>query len=263
MKLSEAFDILQEVAPVKLSDDFCREYSLYDNSGIILNCGKDVSGALFALDLSYKAVLRAAELGFDLIVTHHPAIYGGIKRLDVFSDAQSKALAECIKRGISVISMHLNFDAAPKGIDYYLMRGLGGEKATVCHPVTGGGYGRAYCVPERTFADYERAVKREFNSERILFYGDKESKVKKVASFCGAGCDDKTMAFAESVGADTFVSSDMKHHELIWLLGRGIKVIHMPHYVSENYGFGRIYDDIKSKQSFGIPSEYFSDDLLG
>ena len=140
MTVEEVFGLLEKsVAPVKVSDDFCAKFKMYDNSGIIINCGEKVSGALFSLDLSEAAADKAAELGYNLIVTHHPAIYGGISRFDLTSSAQSRALAKCIKNGVSVISMHLNFDAAPQGIDYYLMRGLGGENAKVLAQVEGGG----------------------------------------------------------------------------------------------------------------------------
>ena len=129
MTVEEVLELLErEVAPVKLSDDFCAKYKMYDNSGIIINCGREVTGALFSLDLSEEAVRRAKESGLNLIVTHHPAIYGGISRFDLKNNAHARALAECIKHDISVISMHLNFDAAPSGIDYHLMKGLGGEE---------------------------------------------------------------------------------------------------------------------------------------
>ena len=250
MKLTEILHILErEVAPVALSDAFCKKYGMYDNSGIIIDCGKDISGALFSLDLSSKAVAAAIEKGFNLIVTHHPAIYGGVSRIN-FNDP----IAKCLKNGISVISMHLNFDAAPEGIDYFLMRGLGGEQAEISAPVDGGGYGRVYAVKEACFGEYFNMVTF---SERALAYGDKLKKIKKVASFCGAGFDDHNMAFTVSRGADVFVSSDLKHHEISGLLEKGINVIHLTHYSAENYGFNMIYNKIKERLQ--LPAEYFCD----
>ena len=217
MKLTEVLCVLERVAPVALSDEFCRVYKLYDNSGIIIDCGADINGAVFSLDLSSKAISRAEELGYNLIITHHPAIYGGISRINC-----GDPVAQCVKKGISVISMHLNFDAAPEGIDYHLMRGLGGETAELLAPIDGGGYGRAYTVK---------------------------------------GCDDKAIAFALSSGADAFVSSDMKHHEIAGLIEKGLNVIHLTHYASENYGFNKIYSRLAD--SLKIPSIYFTDETLG
>ncbi len=52
MKLNEIMSKLEEVAPVALSDEFCKKYKMYDNSGIIINCGTEIAGALFSLELS-------------------------------------------------------------------------------------------------------------------------------------------------------------------------------------------------------------------
>lgn len=255
MKLTEIFKKLEKIAPVSLSDEFCKKYGMYDNSGIIIDSGNDVKGALFSLDLSTNAVHEALKHGYNLIVTHHPAIYGGVSRIN-----SDEPIFGCIKNGISVISMHLNFDAAPEGIDYHLMHGLGGQNAEILDEVSNGGYGRVYEVKPQTFEIFAKQVKKTF-SGRALFYGDKQRVVKKVASFCGAGYDDKALAFAVSNGADVFASSDLKHHEITALLERGLNVIHLTHYSAENYGFNKIYNKIST--GLDIPSAYFCDtDLL-
>lgn len=259
MKLDEIFSALEEVAPVALSDEFCKKYNLYDNSGIIIRSGNIVDGALFSLDLSQKAVNKAKALGYNLIVTHHPAIYGGVSRIDVTAGATA-ALADCIKSGISVISMHLNFDAAPEGIDYHLMRGLGGNGEKILSPVAGGGYGRVYDIAPVAFKEYIQKINAEFSTERTVGFGG-DKKIKRVASFCGAGCDDKAMAFAIAEKADAFISSDLKHHEIAYLLGQGVNVISLTHYAAESYGFNKIY--CKIKQRLQLPGEFFTDgDLI-
>lgn len=255
MKLTDLLKKLEEVAPVSLSDEFCKKYGTYDNSGIIIDCGKEVNGALFSLDLSSKTIDEALKRGFNVIVTHHPAIYGGVSRIN-YSDP----IARCIQNGISVISMHLNFDVAPKGIDYHLMRGLGGEQPEILSEIAGGGYGRVYSVNRASFKEYAEEVKKTFGS-RALFYGNGQRQVGKVASFCGAGCDDKAISFALSHSADVFVSSDMKHHEIAGLLEKGINVIHLTHYSAENYGFNKIY--LQLSDNLNVPSAYFADaDLI-
>lgn len=254
MKLTDVLKKLEEVAPVALSDEFCKKYSMYDNSGIIIDCGGEANGALFSLDLSEKSVTEAQRAGFNLIVTHHPAIYGGVTRIN-FRDP----IARCIRNGISVISMHLNFDAAPKGIDYRLMRGLGGSDAEIFEDVDGGGYGRVYSVRPVKFTEYFENVKKEFSTSRALAFGG-EREVTKVASFCGAGCDGKAIGFAVTRGADVFVSSDMKHHEIAALLNDKINVIHLTHYSAECYGFRKIYDEIS--EGLKIKSAFYTDEDL-
>ena len=256
MKLSEIFNILEEVAPVSLSDEFCSKFKMYDNSGIIIDCGEDIKGVLFTLDLTNAAVAEARAKGYNLIVTHHPAIYGGISRFDTQNNPQAKGLADCMKYGISVISMHLNFDAAPEGIDYHLMRGLGGSECKIAAQLDNGGYGRVYPVAPDILSNYVKKVAKEFNTQRLVVYGDKDKPVKKVASFCGAGCDDFNMNFAIKNGADVFVSADMKHHEILALTQSGLAVIVLTHYASENYGLQQIYKKIKDR--LNVNSSYLT-----
>ena len=256
MKLTEILNKLETVAPVALSDEFCKKYKMYDNSGIIIDCKEEIKGALFSLDLSMPAITEAKKRGFNLIITHHPAIYGGISRISA-----DDVIGTCLRSGISVISMHLNFDAAPRGIDYYLMKGLGGSKAEILADVSGGGYGRVYGVNEIKFCELAKHIQKNFNTARALFYGDNNKSIKKIASFCGAGCDNNAIDFAKTNGADAFVSSDMKHHEIAAVIASGINVIHLTHYSAENYGFNKIYTEISS--AFTIPTAFFADkDLL-
>ena len=259
MKLNDILSVLEKVGPLSLSDEYCRKFGAYDNSGIIIKSGEEVNGAFFSLDLSHKAVARAKELGYNLIVTHHPAIFHAVKRLDCVTDPNASAVPECIKEGISVISMHLNFDMAPQGIDYHLMKGLGGQIADILVKLDGGGYGRIYDVEPQRFKEYFNNVKKTFSSERAICFG-KDRVIERVASFCGAGCDDRSIAFAYNHKADVFVSGDMREHEIAALTANGINVIELTHYSSENYGFNKIYQSIKEKLK--VPSEYFCDDEL-
>lgn len=260
MELNQLYSLLEEVAPVALSDEYCAKYGAYDNSGIIVNCDRAIKGVLFTLDFSLKAVNESRERGFNTIVTHHPAIFGGISRLDVANDPYAAALADCVKRGVSVISMHLNFDAAPKGIDYYLMRAFGGDEPMIMQPLSQGGYGRLYNVPATVFTDLTEKVRRTFSTSRALFYGDRTKRIRKIASFCGAGCDDKSMEFAVKNGADLYVSSDMKHHQIASLLQRGINVILLTHYSAEYYGFNKICSGIIERLK--VPASVFCDGEL-
>lgn len=261
MKPCDILAVLErEIAPVALSDELCAKFGAYDNSGLILNCANDVSGALFALDLTCGAAEEAERLGYNLIVTHHPAIYSPIKSIDCSRGSPTGALARCAALGISVISMHLNFDAAPKGIDYYLMRGLGGEREeALLNGLSHGGYGRVYPVPAHSFESFCAHAAEEFASNKCRFYGCGR-QVRKVASFCGAGCDDEAIAFALSQGADTFVSADMKHHQITALLSAGLNVVEMTHYCSEIYGLARIYAAVSGV--LGTPSAFFEQKIL-
>lgn len=241
MQLNELYSLIQKVAPVSLSDEYCKTYDAYDNSGIILDVAQDVNKIMFSLDLSLRVVKMAAANKANCIITHHPAIFGGMKNIITQTDEKARALAECIRKGISVISMHLNFDVVKGGIDDKLMTGLGGKVAfAVMEEIQDGGYGKAFEVEGGVFTDYVASVFKTFNTEKSVYYGDSFKEVKKVASFCGAGASEKSVKFALENKVDTFVSSDFKHHLITSLLDNGINVICLTHYSAEYYGFSRI-----------------------
>ncbi len=233
MKTEELLAELEKIAPVALSDEYCAKFSAYDNSGIIVDCKRDVTKVLFALDLSRDAIMECKRSGCDCVVTHHPAIWRGKTRLDAEWDAP---LFECVKKGISVISMHLNFDVVSGGIDARLMKALGGkEPVAIMEPLRDSGYGRVYDVPEEDFFSFCARAEKLF-SKRNLCYGENR-KIRRVASFCGAGAGDDSIEFAIRCGADLFVSSDMKHNEVDKLCCLGVNVISPTHYASEAKSF--------------------------
>ncbi len=247
----------EEIAPVALSDEYCKNFGHYDNSGIIIDSGESINGILFSLDLSKNSVAEAIKRRANCIVTHHPAIYGGVKTLPIKDDILAANIAECIKKDISVISMHLNFDAAPEGIDYHLMRALGGDEAKLMDKLSVGGYGRVYLVQPVKFKDFALNAARVLNTQRFTLYGDGEKIINRAASFCGAGGDENSAKFACENGADVFVSSEMHHHVIADLVQRGMCVLNLTHYSSENYGFGQIAKKIIGKLS--IPAAFYAD----
>ena len=69
MKLNEFYKTLDTIAPKSVSDEYCRLFGAYDNSGILLDLGKEVCGALFSLDLTLRAIEEAEKRGANVIVT--------------------------------------------------------------------------------------------------------------------------------------------------------------------------------------------------
>lgn len=262
MKLSEIYKIADGIAPKRLSDEYCRLYGAYDNSGVLVDTGDEITGVLFTLDLSDGAITKAREIGANLIITHHPAIYGKISHICEDEPLGGK-LVECIKHGISVLSMHLNLDGAEGGIDQSLMEGVclaaggGADALSVMNPLTGGGYGRAYAVKEITLIDLAKNMEKVFATERILIYGNKQGKINRAASFCGSGVDEGAIAFAKKENADVIISADFKHHLISLALEEGLAIIILTHYASENYGFQNYYE--KMCRQLTIPCAYHTD----
>lgn len=242
---------LEKIAPLSISEKMIAAGE-YDNSGVIVRTHEKVNKILFCLDLSDESVKKAKRWGADTIVTHHPAIYYPIKNLS-YKDKTTSPVLFAAASGINVVSMHLNLDAAEKGIDHYLMKGLGGEKYKILDYLDEThGYGREFATSKVTFSEYVGGVKRTLNGKKIVAYGKRNDVISKVASFCGGGSDHALKAVKKGVtDADVIVSSDMPHHVLKELIEYGKKVIIIPHYVSECYGFNKFYEavsaDIKNK----------------
>lgn len=253
MTTKQLYKIADEIAPKSLSDEYCEKYGAYDNSGILVNTGEDITKAVFSLDLSQGAIERALQEGATAIVTHHPAIYGKISEIRFDASPLGEKLITCIQKGISVISMHLNLDCAVGGIDESLQQAVldacasGRLETQVMQPLSQGGYGRAYTVNETPLCTLAENLGKELNSARVQVYGDRQKAVKKVASFCGAGVDEFAIAFAKAQGADVIVSSDYKHHYITQALELGLAVIVLTHYSSEQYGFKKYYENIRQK----------------
>lgn len=282
MKSNELFLLAEHFAPIRYSEEFCSRYGAYDNSGLLVDCGNDVKKAVFSLDLSCGAVEYAEKIGAEAIVTHHPAIYAKLSSLRA-DDPSSGAVLAAARAGISVISMHLNLDAAEGGIDESLAEGIR-KAAAKAHGATAdetekterkakaaekimytfscgkGGYGRVYDVTETSAGKLKEAFDEEFSAKHTLLFGNENKAVRRAASFCGAGADEEAIGFAAENGADLIVSSDFKHHILKSATERGMAVIAPTHYASEAYGFYRFYQKIAG--AAGIGCEFFADETL-
>ena len=254
-KLTDFFAVLDKYAPLKLSHELI-DRGEYDNSGIIINHHDYVEKVLFSLDLSELVVERAKKLKCDTIVTHHPAIYTPISKLDI--DGEQSAIVKAVSLGINVISMHLNLDYAEFGVDSFLCLGLGGKNAKTLDKLSEiEGYGRVAEIENATFRDIKSSAKKTFKTERIICYGNLNEKVNKIASFCGSG-GSVAIKYLSETKADLIVTSDAPHHVIKAIIESGKKLMLLTHYASENYGFYKYFEKI-SEQVCDVQIEYFED----
>lgn len=252
MKFAEVFNAACSLAPIRLSDIVVEKTNGYDNSGVIIETDREINKVLVTLDLFPQCADYAVANGFDLVVTHHPAIYSPIRRLDFASEP---ALTKCAVNGIGVISMHLNLDVAEGGIDSSLASGLGAKKTTVLLPIEDGcGYGRVFSVEKTTLSAFKQTVCEVFETDNVMIYGPRDREIRRVASFCGAGCDIHELDLA--AGCDAVVSADFKHHVIREALNRGMCVVQMTHYASESYGM-KIFAGALAKKLTGVKTVFY------
>ncbi len=257
--LDELLKILDELAPLSLSQAMI-DRGDYDNSGLLIKCNDSAKRVLFTMELGDKSLAKAVRNKCDVIVTHHPAIYAPIKNLSVDNPVSSSVMG-AIKKDINVISMHLNLDIADGGIDASLCEALGGNTYKIIDNVTElNGYGREFAVDKTILSSFTAKTKKALGTQKIIAYGKKNSPVKKVASFCGAGSSVALKAVADGkTDADVIVTSDMPHHVIKELTERGKCILLVPHYSAEEYGFKKYYERATERLNEKAQTFYFDD----
>ena len=214
-----------------LNEVFPSENALsYDNVGLIAgDREKAVSAIVISLDLTSKAIAAAKECGANLIVTHHPIIFGGINALTM-DDYVGKTLVELVKSGISVISCHTNLDLTDEFGNLAIA-----EKLEAVSPKAADD---AVCgvvfelEKESTVKEYSAWVAERLGASGIITINNPENKVKKIFVQGGSFDEDSVRGIIKS-GVDTVISGEIKHHICVGLEQMGINTIIAGHSATE------------------------------
>lgn len=236
MKAYEIAELIEKTAPEELA------YS-WDNVGILCGSGeKEVKKVLLTLDTNENTVNEAVREDCDMIVSHHPILLGGIKRID-YSTAAGRTIKNLIKHDITVFAAHTNMDTAEKGINSALAELFELSSVKIIEENgknTGlGRYGRLKKrMPLREFAE---DVKKKLNTPCVRVAGDLERKIE-IAALASGSCAD-IIPSAVLKGCDVIVTADMKYHNTIDSTEMGIAVIDAGHYPTETIVIG-IFENI-------------------
>ena len=209
----------------------------WDNVGLL--CGSrsaQVTKVLVALDPFEHVCREAAELGAELIVTHHPLIFQALKSV---TDETSigRGIMELCRHGISAINAHTNLDCAPGGVNDTLAKALGLQEIAVVNPsgVDAGGneWGLLRCgeITQCALPDFLAHVKAALGCDGLR-YVDGGKTVRKVA--VGGGSCAGGMLEALDAGCDTFVTADIKYNQFWDAQDLGLNLIDAGHFHTEN-----------------------------
>lgn len=246
MKIKEVVDALERFAPLPLQES-------YDNAGLQVGLTEaEVSGALLCLDVTEKVIDEAVALGCNLVVSHHPLIFHGLKRI-IYSDEVQRTVAKALKNDITVVSMHTNMDNANGGVNFKIAEkmGLGACRFFAGKFVDGieCGSGVIGELPEPLAADdFVIMLKRKFDVECVECNQLLRRSIKSVAVCGGAGSFLLNDAIAE--GADAFVTGEMHYHEYFGH-EQDIQIAVIGHYQSEQYT-NEIFKSIISEKCKGV-----------
>lgn len=237
MNVNDLELFLNEAFPVENALD-------YDNVGLIAgDRNKVVTAILVSLDLTDKAIEVAKEVGANVIVTHHPIIFGGIKRLTL-DDCTGKTLIKLVQSGISVIACHTNLDLTDEFGNLAIASKLGAEEPK---RLEGAVCGVVYELPlDMKLNDYCRKVVSDLGTSGIITINNPENKVRKVFVQGGAFDEDSIEAVIKG-GVDTVLSGEIKHHICVGLEQMGINTIIAGHSATEQAYLPKIKQMLSEK----------------
>ena len=109
MTIKDITDSVEEIAPLQYAEDF-------DNVGLLVgNYNTEVSGVLVTLDTLENVVNEAIEANCNLIVSFHPIIFSGLKKLNGNSYVE-RVVLKAIKNNIAIYAIHTALDNSVKGV---------------------------------------------------------------------------------------------------------------------------------------------------
>ena len=249
MKAQALFAAIEEQAPLRFQES-------YDNAGIqVGDADAEVTGVLLCTDVTDAVLDEAIARGFNVVVSHHPLIFHGLKKIAGRS-AVERMVVKAIKHDITVYSAHTNMDNTPcDGVSFHMARKLGltdvevldAHRAAGCElPDASQLYGSGVVgnIEAVRAGELLERVKAAFGVKAVRYSGNADAVVNRVALCGGAGSFliDKAIA----AGAGMFITGDMKYHDF-----QGheheIVLVDIGHYESEQFTKEIFFDIIQKK----------------
>ena len=230
MNVGEIIDIINAKCPVELAED-------WDNVGLLVGDEKAVvHKVLLAVDPVTSVINEALRNRAELIITHHPIMFSKINKITPNS-YDGKIVLKLIENKLNLCAMHTNIDVYKKGLNYMAARllNLADTKTLVPHKSNeDAGIGiigmLPFAVPIslESLAEY---VKSAFKAEYVRIAGQPKADVHRVAIVTGSGMDYVDAAIEQD--ADVLITGDIKYHDAIDAIERGLHLIDVGHFDSE------------------------------
>lgn len=246
LRIHEIVSAFEAVAPLALQES-------YDNSGLIVgDRDAEVTRALLCLDCTEAVVEEAIGKGCDIIIAHHPIVFGGLKRF-TGGDYVQRTVIKAIQNNIAIYACHTNLDNVLRGgVNERIAQQLGFDVERVLRPIAAdfgsfanqGGFvdsevfrtagAGVLCNLQKPMnvLDFLQHLKERMGAEVVKYTKCDIEVVGKVAICGGAGSF--LIGDALRAGADAFITSDVKYHEFFDAQGKML-LCDIGHYESEKY----------------------------
>lgn len=229
---SDVFDYLESIAPLHLQEK-------YDNSGLLIGSAQQlVTGAIVCLDCTEEVLDEAIAKGCNLVISHHPAIFYGVRRI-TGSNMTERIIAKAIKNDLIIYAIHTNLDNVLRhGVNERIARKLGMDIDGILRPKEGqsdptiGAGIIGYFPNPLTEAQFLHLVKDLMKAPVIRHTRLTNQRIQRIA-VCG-GSGSFLMEDARKAGAQVLLTADFKYH-LFFDAGDDLLVCDIGHYESEQY----------------------------
>lgn len=211
IRCAEIAAALEERAPLQLQEG-------YDNCGWqVGDPARECTGVLVCVDATPERVDEAVAAGCNMVVSHHPSLFNGLKSITGLTMVEQTVL-RAIDKGVGIYALHTALDNAPApyGVSTVIAAKLGLRDVTPLDPHSGGGAIGVLPAPE----EWERFVERVKQAMRspIVRSSDPDKRpgrrsVSRVALCGGSGSSMIDLAIA--AGADAYVTSDTSYHKFV------------------------------------------------
>lgn len=248
LPLSEVLSCLERLAPLGFAES-------WDNVGLLLQPKPSsrtdaLATALLTIDLSDDVVDEAERAGAGLIVAYHPPIFQGLKRLR-HSEPAERVLLRCAAAGIAIFSPHTALDAAPGGVNDWLLDAFATRERWPClpHPQDarfGQGRGGRLIEP-LTLSDAVARIKAHLGLELLrVAAGAGAKRIERVAVCAGAGGS----VFERLSDYDLLLTGEMRHHDVRSRAQQGTSVVLCDHTNTER-GYLPVLSEALARETSG------------
>ena len=244
MYIKEIIALIEEYAPLKFQASF-------DNSGLL--CGdpeRELTSVLLCIDITEEVVNEAIIHGHDLIISHHPLIFSGLKHITPATYVE-RCVISAIKHDITIYAAHTNMDVVTNGVSGRMADKLDLVNRQILQPegdpLAGNGFGiigeLQHPVESMTFL---QQVKEIFRCDRLRYTTPHLPTIQRVAVCGGAGASFFNRALANH--ADIYISGDFKYHDF-FLTEKRVIIADIGHYESEQFTKEIFYEILTKKIS--------------
>lgn len=226
-KVKDLARCIEDFAPRSLQES-------YDNAGLqVGDPDMEVTAVLLSLDITPEILQEAIDRECNLIVSHHPLIFKGLKNLTGENPIQ-RTVIEAIRKGIAIYSAHTNLDSAWNGVSHEIARRLDIKDVEILDPNENNpkaGLGVIGTITPLPKIEFLRKIKDTFNVRALRYSAQSPALVIRRVAVCG-GSGASLISTAIRRGADILVTGDVKYHDFT-SFDSEILIADIGHYESE------------------------------